>query len=260
MRRAGVHSRTSRTSSIFSDLESFHYSMERGDHHRRRAGGTYRRLRTADAHRHQAHRAGKSAYMGGISRTVNYKGNRIDIGGHRFFSKSDRVMEWWLRHHARRSQATAWRSLPNQTATLRLLGSRPMRSVMLLRNRKSRIYFLRKFFEYPDHAERADPRKSRPGAHAAHRPQLSSGGRCSLRSRSRIWSSSSSAASAASSTRLFFKSYTEKVWGIPCSGISAEWGAQRIKGLSITKSVLHVLKKMRGRRPATSSRRAPRPR
>src|SRR5271157_4522698 len=39
----------------------------------------------------------KSACMGGISRTVNYKGNRIDIGGHRFFSKSDRVMEWWLR-------------------------------------------------------------------------------------------------------------------------------------------------------------------
>ena len=40
----------------------------------------------------------KSAYMGGISRTVNYKGNRIDIGGHRFFSKSDRVMKWWLEH------------------------------------------------------------------------------------------------------------------------------------------------------------------
>ena len=38
----------------------------------------------------------KSEYMGGISRTVNYNGNRIDIGGHRFFSKSDRVMEWWL--------------------------------------------------------------------------------------------------------------------------------------------------------------------
>src|SRR5213082_1010468 len=38
----------------------------------------------------------RSTYMGGISRTVNYKGNRIDIGGHRFFSKSDRVMQWWL--------------------------------------------------------------------------------------------------------------------------------------------------------------------
>src|SRR3954467_752879 len=40
----------------------------------------------------------KSTYMGGISRTVEYKGNRIDIGGHRFFSKSDRVMNWWLEH------------------------------------------------------------------------------------------------------------------------------------------------------------------
>src|SRR5437660_12320583 len=38
----------------------------------------------------------KSTYMGGISRTLNYKGNRMDIGGHRFFSKSDRVMKWWL--------------------------------------------------------------------------------------------------------------------------------------------------------------------
>jgi len=40
----------------------------------------------------------RSTHMGGISRTVNYKGNRIDIGGHRFFSKSDRVMEWWFQH------------------------------------------------------------------------------------------------------------------------------------------------------------------
>src|SRR5208283_3539397 len=97
----------------------------------------------------------KSTYIGGICRTVNYKGNRIDIGGHRFFSKSDRVMEWWLRilplqaskdgpvaikyHRMERAIAPS-ASGPDLVATDR---------VMLLRARKSRIYYLRHFFDYP---------------------------------------------------------------------------------------------------------------
>ena len=56
----------------------------------------------------------KSTYMGGISRTVNYKGNRIDIGGHRFFSKSDRVMKWWLRVHADRRSGRRSREITYQ--------------------------------------------------------------------------------------------------------------------------------------------------
>src|SRR5580658_6218708 len=96
----------------------------------------------------------KSEYMGGISRTVNYKGNRIDIGGHRFFSKSDRVMDWWLRILP--MQRTQEGELP-----LRYQGqSRNLASgegpdpettdeVMLVRPRKSRIYYHRKFFDYP---------------------------------------------------------------------------------------------------------------
>ena len=51
----------------------------------------------------------KSSYMGGISRTVNYKGNRIDLGGHRFFSKSDRVMNWWLQHLPLEARAAGFR-------------------------------------------------------------------------------------------------------------------------------------------------------
>src|SRR5665811_975627 len=71
----------------------------------------------------------KSDALGGIARTVNYKGNRIDIGGHRFFSKSDRVMDWWLA------------MLPLHNAD--------HDGAMLLRKRTSRIYFLRRFFDYP---------------------------------------------------------------------------------------------------------------
>ena len=71
--------------------------------------------------------------IGGISRTVRYKGNRMDIGGHRFFSKSNRVMNWWLKQLPQES--------PGQ--------SEKEDDVMLVRERRSRIYFLRKFFDYP---------------------------------------------------------------------------------------------------------------
>lgn len=94
-----------------------------------------------------------SGDIGGIAKTIEYKGNRIDLGGHRFFSKSDRVMEWWLR------------MVPLQSAPARddvALGRKVEVSskkngadpectdrVMLIRNRVSRIFFLRKFFDYP---------------------------------------------------------------------------------------------------------------
>src|ERR1700712_4707363 len=100
----------------------------------------------------------KSDYIGGISRTVRFKGNRIDIGGHRFFSKSDRVMHWWLRilpiadkyndglsiHYRNQS-----RPLPTQGAQPAAPGPPDPDKVMLIRPRLSRIYFLRQFFNYP---------------------------------------------------------------------------------------------------------------
>ncbi len=96
----------------------------------------------------------KSDALGGISRTVKYKGNRIDIGGHRFFSKSDRVMNWWQRimpmqQMTERAQL-AYRGLRRSTAGPSD-GPDPDTTdrVMLVRSRKSRIYFLRQFFDYP---------------------------------------------------------------------------------------------------------------
>src|SRR5882757_6392839 len=100
----------------------------------------------------------KSGDIGGISKTVNYKGNRIDIGGHRFFSKSDRVMKWWLNilpvEPLPAKELTV--TYHGQSKTVRFDEVFPRQSdtdasdkVMLVRNRLSRIYFLRKFFSYP---------------------------------------------------------------------------------------------------------------
>src|SRR5579864_6723121 len=97
----------------------------------------------------------KSDVVGGLARTVNYKGNRIDLGGHRFFSKSDRVVEWWLRILP--LQATGSReellTYQNQSRTISTPREGPDPDledrVMLIRPRLSRIYFRRKFFDYP---------------------------------------------------------------------------------------------------------------
>src|ERR1700732_4314117 len=97
----------------------------------------------------------KSSYMGGISRTVNHHGNRIDIGGHRFFSKSDRVMEWWLQMLPLEASETGTVAIKyhRMERTIAATGAGPNPAaenrVMLLRSRKSRIYYLRRFFDYP---------------------------------------------------------------------------------------------------------------
>src|SRR5580658_6777283 len=94
----------------------------------------------------------KSGDIGGISKTVNYKGNRMDIGGHRFFSKSDRVMQWWLNimpiEPLEEKEFTV--AYHRQTKTISSEGTaNDSDKIMLVRNRLSRIYFLRKFFSYP---------------------------------------------------------------------------------------------------------------
>src|ERR1700754_3222245 len=93
--------------------------------------------------------------IGGISRTIRYKGNRMDIGGHRFFSKSDRVMEWWLRQMPTEGGADNGAALryQNQSRSIAGMGDSSDKTaeeddlLMLIRPRKSRIYFLRRFFD-----------------------------------------------------------------------------------------------------------------
>lgn len=189
----------------------------------------------------------KSEYIGGISRTVNYKGNRIDIGGHRFFSKSDRVMQWWLNVMPMQSVAGETTiTYQRQTATVPAQDVAALpedESVMLVRNRKSRIYFMRKFFAYPITLS-ADT-LSKLGLVKTIKIGLSY-----LRSLIFPIKNESNLEQffinrfGRELYLTFFKSYTEKVWGIECRSISAEWGAQRIKGLSILKTITHILKKM----------------
>ena len=189
----------------------------------------------------------KSTYMGGISRTVNYKGNRIDIGGHRFFSKSDRVMQWWLQQMPMDETAKAGTVITYQNQSRELPAGAPQASdrddVMLLRNRKSRIYFLRKFFEYPIQLSAATlrnlgiPRTLKIGFSYM---------KAMMFPPKRIDNLEQFFISRFGKElyETFFHSYTEKVWGVPCQEISAEWGAQRVKGLSISKTIAHMIKKL----------------
>ena len=193
----------------------------------------------------------KSEYMGGISRTVNYKGNRIDIGGHRFFSKSDRVMEWWaqmlpLDPFGNRSGAIKYHGMEREIAAP---SSDPGRRsvdadrVMLVRPRKSRIYYLRRFFDYPISLSKDTLLKL--GLWRSLKVGLSY-----LRSALLPIKNEQTLEQffinrfGRELYATFFKSYTEKVWGVPCQQISAEWGAQRIKGVSVLSTLRHALRKM----------------
>src|ERR1700722_4502520 len=191
--------------------------------------------------------------VGGISRTVRYKGNRMDLGGHRFFSKSDRVMRWWLDLMPVEAGSGAESQLQyqGQQRAVPEANSAPDPQsedlVMLVRQRKSRIYFLRRFFDYPIRLT-ADT-LVKMGAVRTCRAGLSYMRSAVLPQREEKSLEDFLINRFGKQLYLtFFKSYTEKVWGVPCDQISAEWGAQRIKGLSLKGVVTHFLKKTFGRK------------
>ena len=189
--------------------------------------------------------------IGGISRTVRYKGNRMDIGGHRFFSKSDRVMRWWLdlmpveagsAPEGELRYQGQQRDLPSAAAAH---DPQTEDLVMLVRQRKSRIYFLRRFFDYPISLTAATFRNM--GLTRTVSCGLSYMRSALLPQREEKSLEDFIINRFGKQLYLtFFKSYTEKVWGVPCHEISAEWGAQRIKGLSLKGVVTHFLKKAFG--------------
>ena len=95
-----------------------------------------------------------SSYVGGLSRTHNYKGNRMDIGGHRFFSKSDIVMDWWqailpVEQSQEEEVEISYQGKKRSINTSTDNQPKNQGRVMLIRNRLSRIYYLRNFFSYP---------------------------------------------------------------------------------------------------------------
>jgi protoporphyrinogen oxidase len=189
------------------------------------------------------------AQVGGISKTINYRGNRMDLGGHRFFSKSDWVMSWWQSllpiaadggHASSEPLRLAYQGKSHELSAPAAAGQDD--KVMLVRSRLSRIFYRRRFFDYPLTLNRttlgnlgatyaAAVAASYLKARLAPRsPEVTLEDFLVNRFGEKLY-------------RTFFKDYTEKVWGVPCSEISAEWGAQRIKGLSITKALRHALSK-----------------
>jgi protoporphyrinogen oxidase len=189
--------------------------------------------------------------IGGISCTIRYNGNRIDIGGHRFFSKSDRVLNWWAEIMPIEDSGTEGDfeiRYQNQSQSIR----KPHRSaaqshdpdcVMLVRPRKSRIYFLRSFFDYPLSFSVATLR--RLGFVRTVRI-LASYLKAQLFQRKPEKTLEDFLVNRFGNElyRTFFKSYTEKVWGVQCSEMSAAWGAQRIKGVSLRTAASHFIRQM----------------
>jgi protoporphyrinogen oxidase len=177
--------------------------------------------------------------VGGISRTIEYKGNRMDLGGHRFFSKSDWVMDWWrdLMPVAPGTDANGLSLIPTADRHL------------LIRSRLSRIFFLRRFFDYP--ISLTTQTLAKLGLARVWRIGFSYlRARLQPRQPERHLEDFFYNRFGDELYRTFFKDYTEKVWGVPCKEISAAWGAQRIKGLSVTRAVAHAAKKVFQRQPA----------
>ena len=185
-----------------------------------------------------------SQRLGGLSCTVEHAGNRIDIGGHRFFSKSDRVMRWWLdRMPLEHTEAGLHLAYKGADATLDARpGPDPTTTdrVMLARERRSRILWRGELFDYPLSASWST--LSKLGFAKAGRAGLSYG-RALLDPIEHETTLEHFLINRFGRDlyHTFFKTYTEKVWGVACSEISADWGAQRIKGLSIRSALRHAL-------------------
>ncbi len=158
-----------------------------------------------------------ATYVGGISRTVEHEGYRFDIGGHRFFSKSQQVVDLWNE------------ILPDD---------------FIQRPRMSRIYYEGKFYSYPLRAFEAlwnlgIWRSTLCMASFAKAKMFPNAQVKSFED----WTINQFGAKLYS---IFFKTYTEKVWGMPCNEMSADWAAQRIKGLSLGAAVIDGLKRSLG--------------
>ena len=173
--------------------------------------------------------------LGGISATVNHNGNLMDLGGHRFFSKEQRVNEWW-------------------ESILKLQDGKTSESenkVMLRRRRVSRIYFDRKFYDYPISLKMQTLKNmgvkrtlkagfSYVGANI-HKKEESSLENFYINRFGKVLYS------------MFFEGYTEKLWGRHPREISADWGAQRVKGISISEVLKNAAGKLVNKKTSNES-------
>lgn len=190
-----------------------------------------------------------SADIGGLSKTIRYKGNRLDIGGHRFFSRSSRVMEWWQNIMPLQEKPALDDKLLGREISLseNKTGADPekMDLVMLIRRRISRYFFQRSFFDYPVSLTYKSVKK-------LGWTRIIKIGMSYFRVKLFPVKDETTLEDFLINRfgrelyKFFFKDYTEKVWGVACNQIPAIWGVQRIKGLSITKTLIHALRQQTG--------------
>ncbi|MBQ6570286.1 MAG: NAD(P)/FAD-dependent oxidoreductase [Clostridia bacterium] len=182
--------------------------------------------------------------IGGISRTVKYNGNRMDIGGHRFFSKDENVVRWWDEIMPKQGAPAMDDKILGRDVAVAASGPDPDSEdrVMLTRNRVSRIYYKRKFFDYPIKMSFNTIKNmgfiTTMGAGFSYlasvlhkRPEDSLENFYINRFGKKLYS-------------MFFEGYTEKLWGRHPAAISADWGAQRVKGLSIVAIIKDIARKI----------------
>lgn len=175
----------------------------------------------------------ESNALGGISKTVQYKGNRMDIGGHRFFSKDDEVVRWWNNLMPLQGKPAFDDLITKREFALNPNGPNPENEdiVMLRRRRVSRIFYKHKFFDYPVKMNLNTVLNmglfntvaagfSYLWSVVRKLPETSLENFYINRFGRKLYS-------------MFFEGYTEKLWGRHPRDISADWGAQRVKGLSI---------------------------
>lgn len=182
----------------------------------------------------------ESEFIGGISRTAVHGACRIDIGGHRFFSKSKEVNDLWAKLMPVQGSPSKDDLILNRPCHVEAGGPDPEKEdrVMLRRHRVSRIYYLRHFFDYPISIKPATFlamglwRTWKAGWSYLYsaffkRPEKSLEDFYINRFGKVLY-------------QMFFEDYTEKLWGMHPSKISPEWGAQRVKGLSLWKAILNI--------------------
>lgn len=185
----------------------------------------------------------ETGYIGGISRTAEHHGNRMDLGGHRFFSKNEDIMNLWHEIMPLQGAPAPDDLLPGRNKKLAPQGPDPEKTdrVMLVRRRISRIFYLRKFFDYPITL------KAQTFRNMGLKRALKAG--CGYLLAAMFKRKEESLKDFYINRfgkplyEMFFEDYTEKVWGVRPEDISPDWGSQRVKGLSLFKAVLNVLKK-----------------
>lgn len=186
----------------------------------------------------------ESNEIGGISKTVNYKGNRMDIGGHRFFSKNEAVMKWWEERLPLQGALAYDDRLLNRHKNLQEGGPDPQQvdKVMLTRDRVSRIYYNKKFFDYPIRLKLRTFLNM--GLIKTVQVGFSYLKSCVVKKPEDSLENFYINRFGRALYGMFFEKYTEKLWGRHPNQISADWGAQRVKGLSIIAILKDIIRKI----------------